>query len=210
MFFIHTLEGLYRDLSLEALVHRTDVSGVKENSRTRKLIHGEAGVHGSTPDGRSFSYAEKSYREAMNLKNEMEPLFHAYQIMSSPVKTVSPSMNITDAWRLFRNEKVRHMPVVSENMNLEGILSERDLLKRLIVTDDEVTNVTGEKVSDIMIREVITASRVTDIRRIAMVMFTMHIGTMPILDDNKDLVGIVTRSDILHALITYPPIKLWG
>lgn len=102
------------------------------------------------------------------------------------------------------------MPVVSGEKNIEGIVSDIDLLKRLIITDDKITNQTDEIIKDIMVREVVTASRVTDIRRIAMVMFTMHIGTMPILDDDKNLVGIITRSDILHALITCPPLKLWG
>ncbi len=61
-----------------------------------------------------------------------------------------------------------------------------------------------------MVREVITASRFTDIRRIAKVMFDEHIGSMPVLDDNRKLEGIISRSDILHALVNYPPLKLWG
>ncbi len=210
MFFIHTLEGLYRDLTLEALIHKTNVSGVTSNSRTRKLLRGESDSHGNTPEGRTMSYAEKSYRQAVNIKNELEPIFHAYQIMSSPVKTLQPGMKITDAWALFNREKVHHMPVVNNAKNIEGIVSVIDLLKRLIITDDKISNQTDEIISDIMIKEVVTASRVTDIRRIAMVMFTMHIGTMPILDDDKNLIGIITRSDILHAMITYPPLKLWG
>lgn len=209
MFFIHTLEGLYRDLTLESLIHKTNVNEVNRNSRTRKLIDGDSHDNGQSTGGRPLTYAEKSYREAMNIKNELEPVFHAYQIMSSPVKTTLPEMKITDAWNHFKQEKIHHMPVVSTNKKIEGIVSDIDLLKKLIITDDRITNQTDETISDIMVREVVTASRVTDIRRIAMVMFTMHIGTMPILDDDKNLIGIITRSDILHALITYPPLKLW-
>lgn len=210
MFFIHTLEGLYRDLTLEALMHKKEVSGVYSNSPSRKIIFGDSDSEGKTSKQRPLSYAEKSYREALNIKNELEPIFHAYQIMSTHVKTISPDMKITHAWNHFKHENVHHMPVVSAEKKIEGIVSDIDLLKRLIITDERITNQTDETVSDIMIREVVTASRVTDIRRIAKVMFTLHIGTMPILDDNKNLIGIITRSDILHALINYPPLKLWG
>ncbi|HQO41121.1 MAG TPA: CBS domain-containing protein [Spirochaetota bacterium] len=210
MFFIHTLEGLYRDLSMEAMMHSTNVRGITANSRTRRLISGETGSKENPSPGKTLSYAEKAYRESVNMKNELEPVFHAYQIMSTPVKTIQPDIRITEAWTIFREEKVHHMPVVSKVGDLEGIVSDIDLLKRLIITDDRITNHTDEIVGDIMIKEVITAGKVTDIRRIAMVMFNMHIGTMPILDDSKKLTGIITRSDILHAIITYPPLKIWG
>lgn len=210
MFFIHTLEGLYRDLTLEALMHKKEVGGVYSNSPSRKIILEESGAETAGAKKHQLSYAEKSYREALKITNELEPIFHAYQIMSAPVKFISGDMKITDAWNHFKQEKVHHMPVMSDAENIEGIVSDIDLLKRLIITGDKITYQTDELVRDIMVREVVTASRVTDIRRIAMVMFTLHIGTMPILDDNKNIVGIVTRSDILHALITYPPLKLWG
>ncbi len=210
MFFIHTLEGLYRDLSLEALIHKKELSGVNRNSRIRKLIREETGDSQYSPEKKTLTYAEKTYREAMKLKNQPGPIFHAYQIMSSPVKTIKPEMKITEAWNHLKRIGVRHTPVVSEEKKIEGIISDRDLLKRLLVGDDGTVEGSDQTVGDIMVHEVITASMVTDIRRIAMVMFKMHIGTMPVLDEDKNLAGIVTRSDILHALITYPPLKLWG
>lgn len=210
MFFIHTLEGLYRDLSLEELVHRAEVHGVYSGSRARRLIRGEGYGEKTGGGGYPMSYAERSYREAVNVRNELEPIFHAWQIMSSPVKTISPEMKITDLWEYSKHEGICHFPVVSPGNKLLGIISDRDILKRLIITGGSVTNATDETVREIMVREVITANRLTDIRRIAMVMFSTHTGSMPILDDDKNLAGIITRSDILHALINYPPLKLWG
>lgn len=209
MFHIHTLNGDHYDLTLESLLHRKGVTGTGSNSPVRRFIPGEEGGEG-TGDGRIISYAEKSYREAVNIKNEREPLFHAWQIMSSPVKTVSPGMKVTEAWAWLMKEKICHAPVISEDGKLTGIISDRDLLKSLIVTGGEIVNHTEEIVENIMISEVITAGRMTDIRRIAKVMFDGHIGSMPILDDSRKLTGIITRSDILHALVNHPPLKLWG
>lgn len=210
MFHIHTLNGVHFDLTLEALLHRKDVKNVDGKNRVRKFINGERGSDSYSGAGHTLTYAEKSYRDALNIKNEREPLFHAYQIMSSPVKTVTPEMKIVEVWNLFKSSGIYHAPVITGDNKIDGIVSDRDLLKSLIIENDRVVNRTEGIISDIMVREVITASRFTDIRRIAKVMFDEHIGSMPILDDNRKLEGIITRSDILHALVNYPPLKLWG
>ncbi|HOP30825.1 MAG TPA: CBS domain-containing protein [Spirochaetota bacterium] len=210
MFHIHTLNGDHFDLTLEALLHRKDVKNVGGKNRVRKFINGEHVSDSYSGAGHTLTYAEKSYREAINIKNEREPLFHAYQIMNSPVKTIPPDMKITEVWNLFKSAGIYHAPVVTGENRIEGIVSDRDLLKSLIIENDRVVNRTDGVISDIMVREVITAGRFTDIRRIAKVMFDEHIGSMPVLDDNRKLEGIITRSDILHALVNYPPLKLWG
>lgn len=210
MFHIYTLSGEHFDISLESLLHRKGVSNVDKKNPVRKFIDGEAQKRGYDGNSHSLSYAEKSYREAVNIRNDLEPVFHAYQIMSSPVKTITPDIKITEAWFVFKSSCVCHMPVLSGEGRIVGIVSDRDLLKSLIIEKDSVINSADRNISDIMVREVITASRVTDIRRIARAMFERHIGSMPILDEEKRLVGIITRSDILHALVNCPQLKLWG
>lgn len=210
MFHIHTLNGDHFDISLESLLHRKDIHDVDKKNPVRKFINGDREKEGYSGSGCSLSYAEKSYREAVNIKNELEPVFHACQIMSSPVKTISPEMKVAEAWNYFKSSGVCHMPVLSGEGRIVGIVSDRDLLKSLVIEHDSVISSTDRAISDIMAREVITASRLTDIRRIASVMFDRHIGSMPILDEEKKLAGIITRSDILHALVNYPPLKLWG
>jgi len=210
MFHIHTLNGDHFDITLESLLHRKDVRNVGGRNRVRKFINGERGTEVYSGSGQTLTYAERSYREAVNIKNELEPLFHAYQIMSSPVKTIPPEMKIIDAWNWFKSSGIYHAPVVTGETKITGIISDRDLLKSLLIKNDTVINITDEIIGNIMTKEIITADRLTDIRRIARVMFDEHIGSMPILDDSRKLAGIITRSDILHALVNYPSIKLWG
>jgi len=210
MFHIHTLEGDHYDIALEALLHRKDVGRTDVKSPVRKFIRGEKPPEGREGIEYTRSYADKRYRETVENLKVPEEIFFAYQIMSSPVKTLKPGMKVTDAWNYFRHAGVRHMPVLSEEGRIIGMVSDRDLLKYLLISRDSVINQAEELVADIMVKEVITAGRNTDIRRIAMLMFNRHIGTMPILGDDRKLVGIITRSDILHALINYQPLKLWG
>lgn len=210
MFHIHTLSGDNYDVTLESLLHRKEVRDPNRKLPVRKFISGEEHGRGSNGGGRNLTYAEKTYKESMEFKNEPEQVYHAYQIMSSPVKTITADMKIAEAWNFFKASNVCHMPVLSAEGKIIGIVSDRDLLRHLIISDEHVVNRTDEIIGNIMNREVITASRITDIRRIARVMFEEHIGCMPILDDSRHIEGIITRSDILHAIINIPQLKLWG
>ncbi|MCP4133803.1 MAG: CBS domain-containing protein [bacterium] len=217
MFHLHTIDGALYNIPLESLEERKEIGKTGKNLPSRKLLskeQEEAHEADKKPSGGGLTYAEKAYRDAVKIKNEREPIFHAWQIMNSPVKTLTPEMPVTEAWNYFKQEEVSHMPVLSTEKEITGIVSDRDLLKYLIISDTEDTaaikNWTDKIIEDIMIKEVLTANRMTDIRRIAKVLFDYHIGTMPILNDTNRLIGIITRSDILHALINYPPLKLWA
>lgn len=203
MFNIHTLNGVQYNIPLEK------IQRLQKISPPRKMF-GYKSDSDVTDSSVRFSFAEKAYNEALHVDNGREEIFYAYEIMSCPVHTLQQETNITKAWEYFESKKVHHMPVLSESREIIGIVSDSDLLKRLIIVNNTVETTTDVKVKDIMTREVISAGRVTDIRRIAKAMFDNHIGTMPILDENALLAGIITRSDILYALINSAPLKLWA
>lgn len=64
-------------------------------------------------------------------------------------------------------------------------------------------------VKDFMKSKVLTAAPTAEIRFAARVMFEEKIGALPIIEDNGALIGIVTRSDILKALVNLPPLEMW-
>ena len=57
------------------------------------------------------------------------------EIMSSPVTTVAPDADLADAARVMLEDKVGSLPVV-ENGRVVGILTETDLLRRIVTVDD--------------------------------------------------------------------------
>ncbi len=210
MFHLQTFEGLQFNIPLESLKSRESRKKVAKSFRTRRTIDNETEEIVKNETDNKSSYAVNAYRDAIKISSKREPILHAYRIMKSPVLTVDPDMNVVDAWHLFREKEVSHMPVLSPDKKIIGIVSTGDLLKHLIIVDNKIENATDQKVKDIMTEEVITADRITDIRRIAQAMFENHIGTMPIVDERGAPLGIITRSDILYALINYPPLNLWG
>lgn len=53
------------------------------------------------------------------------------------------------------------------------------------------------------------ASTLTDIRRIARVMLDRDVDGVPIVNEAGVLLGFVSRSDILRAVVTDPPLSMW-
>jgi CBS domain-containing protein len=55
----------------------------------------------------------------------------AWQIMSSPVHTVSPELSLEDCMRLVTDKRIRHLPVI-EGRHVIGMVSIGDLVKAVI------------------------------------------------------------------------------
>ena len=62
---------------------------------------------------------------------------------------------------------------------------------------------------DIAKEDVITSDPISDIRRVAKVMVDFNLNAMPIVSQEDKIVGIVSRTDILKAVSTIPPLRLW-
>jgi CBS-domain-containing membrane protein len=214
MFAIYDIEGLrFRD-TLENL---RKVEGIKNSTRARasdKTFEGEQRPIADAASTESGGVpipnkAVHAYREMLQL-NRREPIFHASQLMSHPVSTVPMDMGILAAQRYFHQQGLRHMPVLSVEQRIVGMLSIEDLMQFIVIDDGHVRYVEGKRVADAMSQQVITADPVSDVRRIAQVMLEYHLYSVPIVDEMDKLIGIVARSDILRAVMNDPPLNMWS
>ncbi len=138
----------------------------------------------------------------------------AEQIMSSPVVTLQPDAVVADALVLFQVKQIRHLPVVSLDGRLQGMVSERDVLRHLSgltknyqqqASPDRNNN---ERISTLMNTPVLTASADTDVRYIARLFVEQRVGALPIVS-GRELKGIITRSDLLSAVMRHFVLELW-
>lgn len=153
--------------------------------------------------------AIRAYRALVEPDLERGPLYHAGQIMRREVVTVRDSDRVADAWRVLREHRIRQAPVLDERARLVGIVGERELLTTINVDDGKVFDMHGRAVAEAMTSPVVAAAPVTDIRRIARAMLDHDVDGVPILDEAQNLIGFVSRSDILRAVIVEPPLSLW-
>lgn len=135
------------------------------------------------------------------LVRSFQPALTAGQIMTSPVLTITRNAFVAAARELIRQRRIRHLPVVTEGGRLAGMVSDRYLLG---VPPHFLT------VGDIMSTAVLTATPDTEIRDVAGVMIAEGIGCLPIVDDERHPVGILTTTDILRCLVRRAPVDLWA
>lgn len=214
MFAIYDIEGRrFRD-TLENLRKVEKINNSARARSSSKTYEGEqrsmSGAISAESSGVPVSSkAVNAYREMLHF-NKREPIFHASQLMSCPVSTVPMDMGILAAQRYFHQLGLRQMPVLSVEQRIVGMLSLDDLMQLIVIDDGHIRYVEGKRVADAMSQQVITADPVSDVRRIAQVMLEYHLHSVPIVDENDTLIGIVARSDILRAVMNDPPLNMWS
>lgn len=121
--------------------------------------------------------------------------------MTREVVTIGLKNTAAEALKLCRERSVRHLPVV-ERDELVGMVSDRDLRSATPAFGDPARAASLQKivVSDVMTRDVVKIRPDDPIEMAANVMRECGIGGLPVVDGSA-LVGIVTSSDVMQALV---------
>ncbi|MBW4689455.1 MAG: CBS domain-containing protein [Komarekiella atlantica HA4396-MV6] len=117
----------------------------------------------------------------------------ARDLMSSPVRTILPETTITEAQRILLRYGNSGLSVVDAQGQLVGIISRRDIDIALH------HGFSHAPVKGYMTTNLKTITPDTTLPQIEALMVTYDIGRLPVLE-NQQLVGIVTRTDVLRQL----------
>ncbi len=113
---------------------------------------------------------------------------------SHDVITVRPDATVRDLLGLLAEHNVGALIVSSDGTSVEGIVSERDVVRRL--HDDE--SVLGSPVSDIMTAEVQSCSGSDAVNDLMQVMTELRIRHVPVVKDGA-LTGIISIGDVVKS-----------
>ncbi|CAN5873314.1 acetoin utilization AcuB family protein [soil metagenome] len=121
--------------------------------------------------------------------------------MAREIVTLSPDETAATALALCRERRIRHLPVLKEG-RLVGIVSDRDLRSSTPALGDPARAAALQEVlvEDVMAREVVSVLPDDPIEQAANTMRERRIGCLPVLEGDE-LVGIVTASDVMDALV---------
>ena len=157
-----------------------------------------------------YQKAAQAYRQMLRVSTERAPILHAYQLMSCDVMTLRPDTTVEEAWSQLAARGIGQAPVLDKTLQLVGLVSVQDLLTVINVEDGKVRDILSRSVADVMTSPVVSADPVTDIRRVARVLLDYQLSGLPVVNEQAELVGILTRSDILRGLVNDPPLSLWA
>src|SRR5215212_6846057 len=129
------------------------------------------------------------------------PMLLVKDSMAREIVTLSPDETAATALALCRERRIRHLPVLTEG-RLVGVVSDRDLRSSTPALGDPARAAALQEVlvEDVMAREVVSAHPDDPIEQAANTMRERRIGCLPVVEDGE-LVGIITTSDVMDALV---------
>jgi CBS domain-containing protein len=129
------------------------------------------------------------------------------EYMQTSTITVSPEDLMSTAAQRMRGHNVRHLPVVSQERALVGVVTDRDIRQaggsdephmaehELVYLLDKMT------VKEIMTSQVYTVREDTPLTEAGRLLLTHKFGCLPVVRDDNTLVGIITVTDLLRAYV---------
>lgn len=128
-------------------------------------------------------------------------------IMTKNVHTINQNQTLLELQGLMREDNLRRVPVVNDVGQVVGIVTGTDV--NMASPSDVSTLSRYEasyllsriKVRDVMTRNVKTVFASADLADVASLMYQDRVASVPVLDENGDLCGIVTDTDVFRALV---------
>ncbi|HWK97961.1 MAG TPA: CBS domain-containing protein [Pseudolabrys sp.] len=144
---------------------------------------------------------------------------NASDVMTREVVTIGPDATVLQAARLMLQHRISGLPVVDGEGNLVGVVSEGDFLRRRETKTEkrrsrwlefimgpgkiaeEYTHTHGSRVDEVMTRDVQTVDENAALEEIIELMEKHRIKRVPVMS-GATLVGIVTRSNLMRAMVS--------
>jgi CBS domain-containing protein len=145
----------------------------------------------------------------------------AKDIMNPNVVTVTETMDLREAAKIFVEERISGAPVIDELGTLVGVISQSDLVEYELATERELTveapfyrrpyddaldpsrgfqieELSADTIKDVMTPYLITIKEDTPIREVAARMAECGIHRVIVVDEDQQIHGIVTSLDVLR------------
>jgi CBS-domain-containing membrane protein len=140
------------------------------------------------------------------------------RVMSQPVLTIHPQTPLTEAAHLMISERISGLPVVDDAAHLVGIITEADLLRALGIAAHQTYHTLWQTleslfshlshhgeleapdaaVAEYMVKNVVCVKPELDLHDVIEVMKRNFVKRLVVCDDERRVLGMVTRSDLVR------------
>jgi CBS domain-containing protein len=129
------------------------------------------------------------------------------ELMTSEPSTVTGETHVKTAVDLLARRRVSSLPVVDAHGRIRGVVCEVDLIRDAIIPDIRAHLLPGEGshrhpatlVSEVMSSPAITVHEKTDLAEVVELMATARLKSLPVVDNEERVVGIISRSDVIRT-----------
>ena len=137
------------------------------------------------------------------------------ELMTDAAVTVSRETTVEEALRILRDHRITALPVVSVEGKLRGIVSEVDLIRDRVEPDPRAHEVVPLRsqvsppayVGDVMTPMVVAVTEDSDVLDAVVLMSDLAVRSLPVLDEAKRVIGIISRSDVVRQLAGGEPAR---
>jgi CBS domain-containing membrane protein len=128
------------------------------------------------------------------------------RVMTAAVLTIGPEDSLSEAFRLFAGYPVHHLPVV-EGRRVIGMLSSADVAKLKFFLPPPGPALDALLKDRWRVRQILRSPAITvpeheSVQRAAELMARNGIHSLPVVNSNDMLVGIVTTTDLIHGSLS--------
>jgi len=162
-------------------------------------------IQAHTPAAQGGQQAIEDYQSQLS-QHAPKPVSYVREIMNRRVVTLNEDAIVADAWEIFINSSFHHIPVVDNDLHVLAILSKNNIS----LPPDAAINISSQNIMKFAKTQVFCFTEETDIRQATRALYEYKLGALPIVNSDNQLIGIVTRTDIIRLISHYGPMELWA
>ena len=155
--------------------------------------------------------ALNAYNATKKVNASPRPRVSARMIMSKPVVTAEFDDSLQHGWHLLQKHGVSHLILQNRRGALMGMITDKDILKSTSgVGHIDLAGRSPEQVmlGTLISRKLLTVNPDTEVLDITSVMLEQGISALPVVSETDALLGVITRSDLLQAIISHH-LEIW-
>jgi CBS domain-containing protein len=111
--------------------------------------------------------------------------------------SIGTDASVAMALRLMRERAIRHLPVVAPRDRVVGIVSERDILRQQVALGSATAN--DRNIGEAMVPSPIVVRQDEEAEEARRILVQSGVGCLPVVNAHRQLVGVLTRGDLLRA-----------
>ncbi|MDK1288794.1 HPP family protein [Pseudoalteromonas umbrosa] len=126
------------------------------------------------------------------------------QLMTPDPLAVKSTHTLHDAHNLMREKNIRHIPVIDDDGHLVGMLTQKIMIAKVMNILSTYGNLAlerkekQEKVSEVMAEDFVSVTPSQSLHEVVTYFVENRHGCMPVVDEHKKLLGILTSSDFVR------------